>query len=351
LIRRRRAELLLAGASVVFVLLAVASAELIARSLTARIVSEEARPQHLEQLHVYSERYGWEPRPLYRAELSGRRVSINRYGMRGREYALQRKPGVARVMVAGDSIAFGLDVGDHETFATLLDAKRAEWEVLNLAVQGYGTDQTLLRLQGLGLEFGPDIVILGFCLGNDFFDNALPAFLYDPRQPKPYYERVDGQLTRHSEHLRLGWAARAAVFLREHSALYTHLDASTPDAEVAERHWMRTVLELEMRWPTWVRLAARLVGAMQEEVRSAGGELLVALFPYHRSWDEGSPQLEFFKRLLAQEQGVRFVDMEQRFRERGLEFGDIAVDKLGHLSPRGHATTAQILDAELEAAR
>ena len=99
--------------------------------------------------------------------IDGKRVSFNAAGYRGRELALPKARDRTRVVVLGDSIAFGLDVSDDETFTHLLDARDNGIEAANLAVQGYGPDQELIVLLDKGLRLDPDVVVLAFCLGND----------------------------------------------------------------------------------------------------------------------------------------------------------------------------------------
>jgi hypothetical protein len=337
----KRPELALAGGSALAVLVLLLAAEGAVRLFAPRT----APADELSRLYRYSEHYGWEPRRSFRGHFDGRLVTTNRAGLRGPERSPTPAPGTFRIALMGDSVAFGFDVSDHETFARALEAKRANREVLNFAVQGYGTDQSLLRLEREGLDRGPRLVLLAFCLGNDFFDNALDHFLYDGRHPKPYFTLDDGELELHAAHLKLGPLQRAGRFLHEHSLLFARLISPAPRDGP---HWRRTVLRLEERWPPLVRLAARLIGRMDAAVRSHGGELLVALFPYRRSWDGETERVDFLKRLLTQEERVAYVDMAEGFRERSLEFDAIAVDKLGHLNARGHAAAAAILDRALE---
>jgi len=56
---------------------------------------------------------------------------------------------------------------------------------------------------------------------NDLADNALPVFLYDGVHPKPYFD-LDGSgaLRLHDAQLRLAPAARAALWLSEHSVAF-----------------------------------------------------------------------------------------------------------------------------------
>ena len=53
-----------------------------------------------------------------------------------------------------------------------------KWEVLNLGVRGFGTDQAYLLLKHEGIKYSPDIVIYTFCI-NDITDNM--------KTDKPHY--------------------------------------------------------------------------------------------------------------------------------------------------------------------
>ena len=77
----------------------------------------------------------------------------------------------------GDSITFGTRVRDFETFSYLLEHRSARYEVVNLAVEGYGTDQELLLLEDEGLRYHPDVVVLNVCVANDPLDNFLPELV------------------------------------------------------------------------------------------------------------------------------------------------------------------------------
>jgi hypothetical protein len=75
--------------------------------------------------------------------------------------APERRPDVARVVVAGCSFTHGDEVRGEETWPGALDARRADVEVVNLGVGAYGLDQALLRLRRDGLRLAPDEVWMG----------------------------------------------------------------------------------------------------------------------------------------------------------------------------------------------
>lgn len=88
-------------------------------------------------------------------------VRINAQGFRAdREYSPRPPPGVTRIVAVGDSFTFGNGVHVHEAWPAVLE-RRLGSEVINLGVAGYGVDQQLLMLENRGLDFQPEIVLLG----------------------------------------------------------------------------------------------------------------------------------------------------------------------------------------------
>lgn len=100
----------------------------------------------------------------------GTTVSVNSSGFRDREYARQKPPGTRRVVVLGDSIAFGNHLDVDRTFPEQLEAMfrsaGKSVDVLNLAVGGYHTLNEVAFLEQLGLSFDPDVVVVQFCIND-----------------------------------------------------------------------------------------------------------------------------------------------------------------------------------------
>ncbi len=85
-------------------------------------------------------------------------ASINAQGFRGE--SVQDRAGRPRVIVIGDSIAFGLGVNDDETFSVVLENElEGEAEVLNWGVPGYNLVQTLELLRTKGEQYEPAVVV------------------------------------------------------------------------------------------------------------------------------------------------------------------------------------------------
>ena len=107
-------------------------------------------------------------------------IAINEDGYRGTPPA-ERQANTFRILILGDSMAFGFGVADHETFAFLLEQQlqaanpQLNIQVINGAVPGYGTVDELALLEAVGQQLAPDLVIVQFFSINDLAENLAPA--------------------------------------------------------------------------------------------------------------------------------------------------------------------------------
>jgi len=122
--------------------------------------------------------FGWSPKKNYHwfsYDEPGKLVEYthNSQGIRGdKEYSLDKRD-KKRIIVLGDSFVYGFSLNDNETYPYQLGEELGnEFEVINLAASGYGTDQALLKLIHVGLDFSLDIVIYGL-YPNDINDNTM----------------------------------------------------------------------------------------------------------------------------------------------------------------------------------
>ena len=145
--------------------------------------------------YVFSPALGWELRPTLRTG----EIASNSAGLRGRrEYPAQPGPGIRRVLCVGDSFTFGRFLRDEESLPARLEAElngtgAPRWEVLNLGVDGYGTDQQWLALSQKGLRYRPQVVVLGF-----FEENLARNVLSFRDYAKPYFTLSDERLILHN---------------------------------------------------------------------------------------------------------------------------------------------------------
>lgn len=111
-------------------------------------------------------------RPGAQATLMGVPVSINKDGLRDRDYPVERTA-ARRYVFLGDSLTMGWGVKAEESFAKRLEAKLAAQgptEVLNFGHGNYNTVQEVNLFLDKGLKYKPDAVVLFY-----FINDAEPT--------------------------------------------------------------------------------------------------------------------------------------------------------------------------------
>jgi hypothetical protein len=115
-------------------------------------------------------------------------VEHNREGFRDVVHGPKAGP---RILFLGDSFVWGFDVNADERFTDQLQRRRPAWEIVNVGVSGYGTDQEWLLLQKIFHVFVPDVVFLVYS-SNDGADSS-SNFRYGGY--KPYFLKGENGLT------------------------------------------------------------------------------------------------------------------------------------------------------------
>ncbi len=237
----------------------------------------------------------YELKPGVVSELDGIPVQINSRGMRDDEPLPDDTPGLYRVAVLGDSIAFGWKVAHEQCFSEVLEqALRAAaggarpCEVLNFAVTGYSTRDEVNLFQSRVAAFRPDLVIVAYCMNDPVsgIDQPLPRYF----APKKWY---------HRSHLF------RFVAKRFHERRVRRLGGSD---------YYRYVHAPEgPEWPTVVAA----FGALEERAGALGIPVLVAIFPWVRepAWEEYPyPGLHEQVAREAAAHGFRVLDLLPAFR-------------------------------------
>jgi hypothetical protein len=183
-----RGNLLLVVVSLVFCIVAAEAA--------LRLVGHDTPEFYRLDLDV-----GWRPRPDVTGWVSAETetfVSMNREGYRDIDHPLAKPANTYRIVLLGDSMTEAVEVPLDETYWRRLIAPlqgcRADGkavEIVNFAVNGYGTAQEYLTLKNWALKYQPDLVLLAFFTGNDFTDNSLALGRHEGR---PYFAVKDGNL-------------------------------------------------------------------------------------------------------------------------------------------------------------
>ena len=158
-------------------------------------------------------------RPHTAATQNGISYATNGDGLReDHEYALEKAPGVRRVILLGDSFVFGFGLRLEHTMghqlASLLDP--AGWEILNLGVPAYNTIDEVQFFRRRGLKYQPDVVVLVYhpndallrapsALGDSRTTDALLTAYYDGTASAESRARVEAFLRNQGEPLAPEW--------------------------------------------------------------------------------------------------------------------------------------------------
>ncbi len=170
------------------VVLSVALA-LIALEVGLRSVgSEQPAATGVASVGMYHPRLGWAPRPEASGQDAyGNTVTILPDGTRSNgdsPVQTRERP----ILVVGDSLVFGDEVNDHETWPAQLE-KMLGRRVVNGGVNGYGIDQAVLRAEELIEELNPGLLLFGF-----YPDDIMRCGLSVRHQPKPFFELVEDSI-------------------------------------------------------------------------------------------------------------------------------------------------------------
>jgi hypothetical protein len=133
---------------------------------------------------LHFERHGSSERPYYLFEPGrnynwrGIPVAINSRGLRTEEFLLPKPAHTYRILNVGDSIAFGWEVRQEETYGKQLekmlnsrgDGRR--YEVINAAIPTWNVEGERNYLLQEGLSYEPDLVILDLTIVNDIYGHG-----------------------------------------------------------------------------------------------------------------------------------------------------------------------------------
>jgi len=176
-------------------------------------------------------RLGWVQKPNYisvsrRAGGQVVRFETSPDGLQPAKAQRQKQPGVMRIMLFGDSAIVGRSVPEdgriHRQLQRDLVNAGCRAEGINAGVEGYSTDQALIRMELLLPRYLPDIVIYCLC-ANDFSGNSfgVNTGLYKPR----FVREENGTLREvpPAPNVRLATLAKWPASWIHHSAIFGFL--------------------------------------------------------------------------------------------------------------------------------
>lgn len=299
---------------------------------------------------------GWEWKPG--AANDDGSIHLNAWGARGeREYPAVAPAGTTRLLFFGDSYTFCDEMPDDSSFEAYLELRRPELEAVNFGVNGYGTDQALLRYRRLGRDKGARVVFIGILIENIGRNANRLRPLWNPKSgfafPKPRFVLRDGQLAV----LPQPYADRAAL-------VAAFDDGSLLDSIAADEHWLTQPDLGVWAWSRAARMIAlplahrardplalwndadgqprrvtlAILEQFQNEALADGAERApILVFPSREDLAEmQATGLERWNAVgdVLRAQGLEFIDLAPALLERKLKLD--ADPSLGTLHFRGH---------------
>jgi lysophospholipase L1-like esterase len=272
--------------------------------------------------------------PRLFVELDPKDPEVNADGFRDRDYPIERT-GARRLVVLGDSVAFGFGLPREESFPEVLEqlldaAPGADPpdEVLNLGVGGYNTLQEVEFYEVVGRKYAPDRIVLAFVL-NDCF----PSDWMARRGPRP---------------AAFAGAAAAAPLWR-HSRLATLVvDRVFRSRDFATR---RRILDACAQPELWRIVAdgfARLAGIQERD----GTPVLVVIVPMLVDFDH-YPFADLHRRVRAEAErnGLSTLDLLDAFSRHAASDLRLSPRDPAHPNALGHRIVAEALQRHLTESR
>lgn len=138
----------------------------------------------------FDKELGWFPKKNNSKDFMGSRLIHVQHNENGFRDILHGRKEKKRIAFIGDSFVWGYDVQQEERFTEKLQPMIPDYEIINMGVSGYGTDQELLLLQKWFDVFQPEIVFLVYD-NTDWGDNNSN---YRYGCFKPFFEIDNGKL-------------------------------------------------------------------------------------------------------------------------------------------------------------
>ncbi len=280
----------------------------------------------------------------------GIRYRINEQGFRDRPRTPHPTPGVYRILVLGDSVAFGYGVNEDEAFPQQLERALvqagASVEVLNFGVNGYNPYTEAALFADRGTAYNPDLVLVQFCI-NDLADPTLHfdaqtrlhlGTIPDEAFPDPSKRRPP---PRFPGPLRACRALRACALMDD---AWLAWRARAPDA----RDQLAALAPSDLNDDTRRAWLAARYGEIDERARAVGAVFVVVVFPYREEVEGTAPaRVQAQLEELGRSKGWITFGLLPAFREASAHGEHSLFFDIWHPTAEGHRAAAEATAEEL----
>lgn len=196
--------------------------------------------------------------------------SINSLGMRDKEHNVTKRRGITRILTIGDSFTEGFGVEQNESYPIILDSlvnKEYNVEVFNAGIGGYSPDTEYIYLKELITIVKPDIVLLGFYVGNDIQDITKNAWVVDDNK-MPVNITSEIMMVKDNK-----------LFLKD-KGIYTH----TTKLKIYLKHYINLIL---LRWShTYIWIQNKRFGSAYPDLEGVSSLIEVQTEDIKSAWEK-----------------------------------------------------------------
>ncbi|MDJ0557043.1 MAG: SGNH/GDSL hydrolase family protein [Microcoleaceae cyanobacterium MO_207.B10] len=194
-------------------------------------------PYLFKGLYQYDPDLGFRVRPYINGN--------NQFGFNDRDYPLEKDPNKFRLLIVSDS--FNWAGGKDGNYTALLEKKFESYyrtqqvDVINVGYPGTHTGEQLPMLKKYGLQYNPDLVVLGFFAGNDFRDA-------DPERKRIIVNGIYLDIDKEDELIIFGYPiigkSRLLMFLQQKYQVYQELQKAKQDSAQVFSNYLLASLNL-----------------------------------------------------------------------------------------------------------
>jgi hypothetical protein len=285
--------------------------------------------------------------------------TTNSRGIRSeREYDFKKPAGITRIVLCGDSMAAGQFVSNAHRMSEQLERRVPGLEVINLALEGSGTDQQLLLYETIAPQYEHDAVVLMPFLSNLQRNMVAAREAIDPvtgekvLRGKPRFALTDSGLELKNVPVPAGLAADVQTQGAGPRQVVNNLPGM---------RWLKAVVYSVLPWepfpefrdansPAW-RLMEAIVARFK---RSAGQRPLVVVPAFYDNYVRYRMSRDYWRRFkdLEKISGVHAVDLLPHMQKLGGEATACFQSPYDmHFSVFGHLFVADVLERELRRLR
>jgi SGNH hydrolase-like domain, acetyltransferase AlgX len=305
----------------------------------------------------------------------------NKFGFNDRDYPLQKTPGIYRILVVGDS--FGWAGGREGNYTAMLERQlehHYSYHRIDIVNAGYPmthTAEQLAMLKKYGLQYHPDLVILGFFVGNDFIDG-------NPNRKRIVVNDLYIDIDKRREHLILGYPivfqSRLLLYVKQKYKVFNELRkaaATEPRQQLSQEQRGTfaegTFLDLERALLEFFNINSSRKGRFQKNInyilqsiadmdallKSRNIKFIVAIYPdvfqinqtllkviverFRLHMEDYDPDLaQNILKSFLQSKNISYIDLTDRFRSEGRE-KDLYLLSDSHWNRSGNQLAADIL--------